>query len=129
KKGRPAYCRILSKNTDKGRPRMPVRIKIETTDQHISARGGLVIWREVLDQLGLEKKLKGALPVYKIATPASSYEKWEATVLGIAAGADCIDAMDRLALDPAFEAVTGELVTSRAYGDYYRLYDAQMLKN
>lgn len=108
---------------------MSVRIKIETTDQHISARGGLVLWREVLDHLGLKQKLQGSLPTYKIATAASSYEKWEASVLGIAAGADCIDAMDRLALDPAFDAVTGELVTSRSYGDFYRLFDAQMLKN
>jgi hypothetical protein len=108
---------------------MPIRIKIEETSQHLSARGGLVLWRETLDQLGLERKLQGALPTYKIATAASSYEKWEAMVVGLAAGADNLDAMDRLALDPAFEAVTGELVTGRSYGDYLRLFDAQLLRN
>jgi hypothetical protein len=108
---------------------MPVPIKIETTDQRLSARGGLILWREVIDQLDLKRRLAKALPTYKIATAASSYEKFEATVLAVAAGADCIDDMDRLALDPAFEAVTGELVTARSYGDYYRLFDAQMLKN
>lgn len=108
---------------------MPVPIKIEETSQHLSARGGLVLWRETIDQLGLEKKLKGALPTYKIATPASSYEKFEAMVLGLAAGADNLDGMDRLALDPAFDATTGELVTARSYGDFLRLFDAQLLRN
>ena len=108
---------------------MPLPIKIETTNQCLSARGGLLLWREVLDQLDLKRRLDKALPAYKIATAASSYEKFEATVLGIAVGADCIDEMDRLALDPAFDAVTGELVTARSYGDYYRLFDPQMLKN
>jgi len=108
---------------------MPLPIKIDVTDQCLSARGGLVLWREVIDQLDLKRRLEGSLPAYKIATAASSYEKFEATVLGIAAGADCIDEMDRLALDPAFDAVTGELVTARSYGDYYRLFDPQLLKN
>src|SRR5438552_2932878 len=108
---------------------MPVRIKIEETPQKLSARGGLVLWRESLDQLGLEKKIGAALPTYKIATAASSYEKFEAMVLGLAAGGDNLDEMDRLALDPAFDAVTGELVTARSYGDYLRLFDAQLLRN
>jgi hypothetical protein len=108
---------------------MPIRIKIEETVQHLSARGGLVLWRETLDQLGLEKKLAAALPTYKIVTAASSYEKWEAMVLGLAAGSDNLDDMDRLALDPAFDAVTGELVTGRSYGDYLRRFDAQLLRN
>ena len=108
---------------------MPVRIKIEETSQHLSARGGLVLWRETLDHLDLEKKLANSLPVYKIATAATSYEKFEATVLGLAAGADCLDEMDRLALDPAFDAVTGELVTARSYGDFLRLFDGKLLRN
>jgi hypothetical protein len=108
---------------------MPVRINIEETPQNLSARGGLVLWREVLDQLGLEKKLKTALPTYKIATAATSYEKFEAIVLGLVGGGDCLDEMDRLALDPAFDAVTGELVTARSYGDYLRLFDPGLLKN
>jgi hypothetical protein len=108
---------------------MAIRINIETTNQHLSARGGLVVWREVLDQLGLERKLQAALPAYKIACQASAYEKFEAMVLGLAAGADCLDEMDRLALDPAFDAATGELVTGRSYGDFLRLYDPELLKN
>ena len=108
---------------------MPVRINIEETSQKLSARGGLVLWREVLDQLGLEKKLTMALPTYRIATAATSYEKFEAMVLGLAGGGDCLDEMDRLAGDPAFEAVTGELVTARTYGDFLRLFDGQLLKN
>lgn len=107
---------------------MPVHIKIEETPQNLSARGGLVLWREVLDQLGLEKKLTKALPTYKIATAASSYEKFEAMVLGLAGGGDCLDEMDRLAGDPAFDAVTGGLVTARTYGDYLRLFDPKLLK-
>lgn len=108
---------------------MPVPTKIGTTNQMVSARGGVVLWREVIDQLDLKRRLRGSLPTYKIATSASAYEKLEAMVLGIAAGADSLDEMDRMALDPAFEAVTGELVTGRTYGDYLRLFDAQLLKN
>ena len=108
---------------------MPIRINIEETPQNLSARGGLVLWRETLDHLDLERKLKAALPTYKIATAASSYEKFEAMVLGLAGGGDCLDEMDRLALDPAFDAVTGELVTARTYGDYLRAFDPQLLKN
>jgi hypothetical protein len=107
---------------------MPFRINIDETPQNLSARGGLVVWREVLDHLGLEKKLSKALPTYKIATAASSYEKFEAMVLGLAAGSDCLDEMDRLAADPAFEAVTGELVTARSYGDYLRHFEPMLLK-
>jgi hypothetical protein len=108
---------------------MPVRINIDETSQSLSARGGLVLWREALDQLALEKKLASSLPTYKIATAASSYEKFEAIVLGLAAGGDCLDEMDRLATDPGFDAVTGELVTARSYGDYLRMFDPQLLKN
>lgn len=108
---------------------MPVRINIDETPQRLSARGGLVLWREILDQLALEKKLASSLPTYKIATAATSYEKFEAVVLGLAAGGDCLDEMDRLASDPAFDAVTGELVTARSYGDYLRMFDSQLLKN
>lgn len=108
---------------------MSIRINIEETNQQLSARGGLVLWREVLDQLGLERKLEAALPTYKIACQASAYEKFEAMVLGMAAGADCLDEMDRLALDPAFDSVTGELVSGRSYGDYLRSFDASLLKN
>jgi hypothetical protein len=108
---------------------MPLPIKIGVTDQYLSARGGVVLWREVLDHLDLKKRLAESLPTYKIATAASSYEKFEAMVLGLAAGADCLDEMDRLGLDPAFDAVTGELVTGRSYGDYLRLFDPQLLKN
>ena len=108
---------------------MPLPIKIGTTDQCLSARGGVILWREVLDHLDLKRRLKDSLPAYKIATAASPYEKFEAMVLGLAAGADCLDEMDRLALDPAFDAVTGELVTGRSYGDYLRLFDPKLLKN
>src|SRR5690606_2691715 len=122
-------CNHKREPTIKGAFSMPTPIKIEQTSQHLSARGGLALWREILDHQGLEKKLKGALPTYKIATTATSYEKFEAMVLGLIAGADNIDDMDRLAQDPAFDAVTGALVTARSYGDFLRAYDGQLLKN
>src|SRR5260370_258217 len=57
---------------------MPVRINIEETSQNLSARGGLVLWRETLDRLGLAKQIARALPAHKLPTGATSHRKFHA---------------------------------------------------
>ncbi len=98
------------------------RIKIETADKLLSARGGLPLFGEVIDGLGLKKSLSPHLPANRIAVKTSSFDKFRALTLGLVADADSLDATERLRHDPAFVAVCGKVNAANTYGDYLRSF-------
>lgn len=98
-------------------------VKIETTRSKMSVFGGVHLFENMIECLGMEKHLGESLPGYKIGTKTTSFEKFKAMVLGIVADANCLDDMDRLAEDPAFSAVLGHVNSSSTYGHYLRKFD------
>ena len=98
------------------------RIKVETTDKQLSARGGLPLFAEVIDGLDLRRALSPALPANRIAVKTSSFDKFRALALGLVAEADGLDATERLGHDPAFVAVCGKVNAANTYGDYLRSF-------
>lgn len=98
------------------------RIKVETTDKQLSARGGLPLFAEVIDGLDLKRTLSPALPINRIAVKTSSFDKFRALTLGLVADADGLDATERLRHDPAFVAVAGHVNAANTYGDYLRSF-------
>lgn len=98
------------------------RIKIETTDKQLSARGGLPVFAEVFDCLDLERALTPHLPANRIAVKTSSFDKFRTLAIGLVAEADGLDATERLGHDPAFVAVCGKVNAANTYGDYLRRF-------
>jgi hypothetical protein len=98
-------------------------IKIESTDKELSARGGIFLFTELADALGVEKLIAPHLPSYKIATANSPASKFVALMMGLVAGADSLDDMDRLSTDEAFLAAVGGVNAANTYGEFLRLFD------
>ena len=98
------------------------RIKIKTVDKYLSARGGLPVFAEVMDGLGLKRALTPHLPMNRIAVRTSSFDKFRALTLGLVAEADGLDATERLSHDPAFTAVCGRVNAANTYGDFLRRF-------
>lgn len=98
------------------------RTRIEATDKDLSARGGLVVFQELIQELDWQRKLTKSLPAYRIATETSAYDKFVAMTLGLVADADCLDATERLGHDPAFTAICGKVNAANTYGTFLRRF-------
>ncbi|WP_218109759.1 hypothetical protein [Oligoflexus tunisiensis] len=68
----------------------------------LSALGGLLFFENLLTSTRLEERAVDCLPRLRIASRASSFDKFRALMLGLVSGADCLDDMDALAEDPRF---------------------------
>ena len=97
-------------------------IKIESTNKELSSRGGIFLFEELSNAACLESLLAPNLPQYKISTTQSPLMKFKALMLGLVAGADSLDDMDRLGCDEAFTAVVGQVNAANTYGEYLRLF-------
>ena len=98
------------------------RIKVESTDKQLSARGGLPVFAEVIDGLDLKRAVTPHLPANRIAVKVSSFDKFRALALGFVAEADGLDSTERLGHDPAFVAVCGQTNAANTYGDFLRRF-------
>ena len=97
-------------------------IKIARTDKELSANAGLVIFRELANSVGIDRLLSEVLPKLKFGS-AKSLRKFQQLVLAFQAGADCIEDLDKLAADEAFQAVCGgKVYSSKAFGDFLRSF-------
>ena len=103
--------------------------KLEATNKALSALGGLNLFSSVFEHLTLEETLVQALPATKVTTKASGFAKFRALCLGLVAGADCLDDMERLGQDPAFAAQAGHVNAATTYGDYLRSFTKAQLKD
>lgn len=103
---------------------MRENIRLATTDKALSAIGGLTFFSTVFDRLiGGYSDLKELLPQNKISTTCRADEKLKAMVLGLIAGAENIDDMDRVRMDPAFVEINGGQVNaSRTYLDFLQKF-------
>lgn len=102
---------------------MNTDIKIETTDKHLSSRGGLHLFSNCWSGSAVAGKL--ALPNVR-----NSLKKFEDMALGFAADAQCLDDMANLAKDEGFRAVCHEkLYTPKYYGDYLRAFSHEDIEH
>ena len=95
---------------------MNTNIKVEVTDKHLSAVGGLNIFAHCWSRFKLAPQIVGFLPDVRRAL-----KKFEDMALGFAAGAECLDDMGELAKDEGFWAISDEhIYTPKTYGDFLR---------
>lgn len=107
---------------------MVINIKIESLDKVFSSNAGLVIFNRLLERLKVRSLIDIRLPTLESGT-LRSQRKFLDLMLGFQAGADCLDDMDRLALDEGFAAVCGgKTYTAKAYGDFLRSFSAHHCK-
>lgn len=103
-------------------------IKVSSTDKSLSSFGGLLIARESLKTFGLKSLVWDCLP--ELASGKSrSLDKFEAMMLGSMAGAECLEDLETLAEDPAFEGAVGKAYTAKSYGDFLRSFSHAQCKN
>ncbi len=103
-------------------------IKIARTDKDLSANAGLVIFKQLVDTMGLEERLAANLPQLKYGSAKNS-KKFRQLLLAFQAGADCLDDLDKLAQDEAFKAVCGgKVYSAKAYGDFLRSFSEMHCK-
>jgi hypothetical protein len=103
-------------------------IKIARTDKDLSANAGLVIFKELADSVGIERLLTEAVPKLKFGS-AKSLRKFRQLVLAFQAGADCLEDLDKLAADEAFQALSGgKVYSSKAFGDFLRSFSEMHCK-
>jgi hypothetical protein len=97
-------------------------IEIASTTAVISPRGGLVIFDEALRALNARRMLTPCMPSYKKRPIAKGYDKLRALLLGLVAGADCLDDMRSLGEDPGFDAISGGVNCPATYGAFLRSF-------
>ena len=100
-----------------------MNIKIERTNKDLSSHAGLVIFQELYEKLLPEYLFnKTHFPTLK-AGIGGSLNKFRQLIFGFQAGAECLDDMDKLALDGAFESVCGlKPFTSKTFGNFLRSF-------
>lgn len=104
-------------------------IKIAKTNKRLSSHAGLILARQGLVRSKLESHVDSCLPVLTSGT-SRSYKKFSDLVLGLVAGADCLDDMERLSFDEGFvEVCDGSVYTPKSYGNFLRSFDLVMLRN
>ena len=104
-------------------------IKIARTDKELSANAGLVIFKQLVDSLGLDQLLSESIPTLKKGS-AKNLKKFRQLLLAFETGADCLDDLEKLSHDEAFRAVCGGKVYSpKAYGDFLRSFSEMHCKN
>ena len=100
-------------------------ITVAKTDKRLSAHAGLVVVKEAMKTTKLRDLVDPSLPQLTLGT-SRSYKKFSDLILGLVAGADCIDDMEKLAHDQGFLGLCDDKVyTPKAYGDFLRSFSGE----
>ncbi len=98
-------------------------IQLQATKKDLSALAGMSLFSSTFDRVVNAQRWTPLLPVNKITPKSNSFAKLKAMTLGLVAGADCIDDLDRLGQDPAFQAANGDVVcAARTYDDFLQRF-------
>ncbi len=103
-------------------------LTIESTNQVFSALGGLPIFDQILDSLNLRRKLKSCLPQGEVKQRIATYDKFRSLVLGLIAGAECLDDMEKMSEDKVFQEVCGDVAAPITYGRFLRDFDKPTIR-
>lgn len=101
-------------------------VKTEASDNNFSINGGLLLWRELLDKIGLSRSLGSQLPQTKRNVFAGEH-KFENLLLGFQAGNDHLDDWDELNEDTGFVALVARRYCAKSLGDFLRSFTGNML--
>jgi hypothetical protein len=97
-------------------------IKIESTNKALSSRSGLVLANDLYLKAELGFRLAEAVPA-KTSGVGRSLSKLKQLILGLVAGAECLDDWDRLSTDGGFLAACGwKAYTAKSFGDFLRSF-------
>lgn len=95
----------------------------------LSVFGGLRIHSKIIDKLDLKGRLEPILPSAKKRCLGTPFDKLRAMLLGFIAGAECLDDMDAIGIDPGFKALNKHVHDSSQYGNFLRLFDEKQCKD
>jgi len=107
-------------------------ISITKTRKDLSANAGLIFFNDLINRLHLEGSLGSILPLKLRNKGLASKQKFITGMLAFISGADCIDDLHCLTIDPFFSKLTnGSLApsTMRKFIHSFRLKDTQKLQN
>ena len=97
-------------------------IKLATTDKSLSGFAGLKTVELLIEKTQLYSQLKECLPQLKSGV-GRSFAKSRDLILGLIAGADCLDDMGKLTNDPGFIALCdGSVYHPKTYADFLRSF-------
>jgi hypothetical protein len=88
----------------------------------LSSLGGMLFFERLISGMRLKERISDSLPRQRIASRASGFDRFQALMLGLLGGADCLEDMDGLGEDPLFREVNGPLLSSTSYGDFLRKF-------
>lgn len=104
-------------------------IKTEETSKNLSTLGGLKLYSKVIDKLDFFKVIETSLPKDKRNSVESSIQKARALILASVAGADCLDDLDKLSVDPGFKAANKHVHDATQYGAFLRKFNDVDIKS
>jgi hypothetical protein len=103
-------------------------IKFQKTNKALSSFGGMLCFKDIHKHFDLNAAISPFLPQL-ITGSARNFRKFEGLMFGLEAGAECLDDMDRLAMDQGFaEVCHGKVYTAKAYGDFLRSFSEYQCK-
>ncbi len=100
-------------------------IEIQSTSKHFSALGGIPISKKFINDPYWRKIIEPCLPTSR-KRKLSSWDKFEAMVIGFQAGAECLDDWNYLAQDPVFSSQLRSY-DATTFGNYLRSFTGHHL--
>lgn len=99
---------------------MPIKnTSLNGTRKALSATSGLYFLESLWGKLRIDQKISNFLPQNLIRTRTPPTAKFKALALGLMAGSECLEDMEKLASDPAFLALNGDKVNAaNTYGEF-----------
>jgi hypothetical protein len=102
---------------------MSKRIKVSSTDKSLSSYVGLLLAAESIAAFDVRAAVTASMPEL-VSGKSLSLNKFQAMMLGMMAGAECLDDFNTLAEDSAYaETVSGKVYSAKAYGDFLRQFN------
>ena len=103
-------------------------IKIESSDKAFSSYGGMILADQLFSSSRFETLIGEYLPSLKSGSQRS-FKKFNHLTMAFCAGADCIQDLNSLGLDPGFQLVCqGDTYTPKSYGDFLRQFSQHQAK-
>ncbi len=94
-------------------------INVSATNKEFYRFGGLILARDLAACSGLSELVREYMPDCT-GGKARNSKKFSDLVLGLAAGADCLDDMQELEKDAGFREICGFVYSAKTYGDFLR---------
>src|SRR5690554_3714645 len=97
-------------------------IEFETTRKDLTHLSGLVFFQKLIKSTGLDSIIGQLLPNNKWQRGQSNKEKFFTALYSFIAGADCIEDLEMLKLDPLFAEITNNPCSAVTMGRFLKSF-------